>query len=54
MQGEAKKVLYAAMYCEGQYTGAISYVVCENKRYWSKDDRSRFGELTKIISAHLA
>lgn len=54
MQGEAKTVLYAAMYCEGQYTGAISYVVCENKRYWSKDDRSRFGELTKIISAHLA
>ena len=28
MQGDAKTVVYAAMYCEGRYTGAISYVVC--------------------------
>lgn len=53
MQGEAKTVLYAAMYCEGKYTGAISYVVCSEKRYWSKQNRSQLGELTKIISAHL-
>lgn len=54
MQGGAKTVVYAAMYCEGKYTGAISYVVCGNKRYWSKQSRCQFGELTKIISAHLA
>lgn len=54
MQGEAKTVLYAAMYCEGKYTGAISYVVCREKRYWSKQHRKELGEVTKIISAHLA
>lgn len=54
MQGDAKTVLYAAMYCEGKYTGAISYVVCSNKRYWTKQNRSQLGELTKLISAHLA
>lgn len=54
MQGEAKTVLYAAMYCEGRYTGAVSYVTCGAKRFWSKQDRARLGELTKIISAHLA
>ena len=54
MQGGAKTVLYAAMYCEGKYTGAISYVVCREKRYWSKQSRKELGEVTKIISAHLA
>lgn len=54
VQGRAKTVVYAAMYCEGQYTGAISYVVCSEKRYWTRENRSQLGELTKIISAHLA
>lgn len=54
MQEEAKTVLYAAMYLEGKYTGAISYVVCREKRYWSKQNRKELGEVTKIISAHLA
>ena len=54
VQGNAKTVLYAAMYCEGQYTGAISYVVCSQKRYWSKQQRSQLSEITRIISAHLA
>ena len=54
MQGNARTVLYAAMYCEGKYTGAISYVVCSNERYWSKMDRKQIGELSKIISAHIA
>lgn len=54
MQGDAKTVLYAAMYCEGTYVGAISYVVCSNKRYWSKQNRLQLSELTKLISAHLA
>ena len=54
MQGGAKTVVYAAMYCEGQYTGAISYVTCQEKRYWSKQGRKQLGEVTKIISAHLA
>lgn len=53
MQGGAKTVVYVAMYCEGKYRGAISYVTCESKRYWSKQNRSQMGELTKIISAHL-
>lgn len=54
MQGEAKTVLYAAMYCEGKYTGAISYVVCREKRHWSPKSRKELGEVTKIISAYLA
>lgn len=54
MQGDAKTVLYAAMYLEGKYTGAISYVVCREKCYWSKQNRKELGEVTKIISAHLA
>lgn len=53
MQGGAKTVVFAAMYCEGKYKGAIAYVSCENRRYWSKQNRSQLGELTKIISAHL-
>lgn len=54
MQGGAKTVLYAAMYCEGQYTGAISFVTCEEKRYWTKKERSQLGELTKLVSAYLS
>ena len=54
MQGDAKTVVYAAMYCEGRYTGAISYVVCGQKRFWSRENRRQIGELTKIVSAHLA
>ena len=54
MQGGAQTVLYAAMYCEGRYMGAISYVVCNSVRYWSKQDRKQLGELTKIVSAHMA
>ena len=54
MQGGAKTVLYAAMYCEGSYIGAISYVVCREKRRWSQRNRIELSEVTKIISAHLA
>lgn len=54
VQGDAKTTVYAAMYCEGKYTGAISYVVCGSKRFWSRQQRRQLGELTKIISAHLA
>lgn len=55
MQGGAKTVVYAAMYCEGSVLpGAISYVTCQEKRYWSKQGRKQLGEVTKIISAHLA
>lgn len=54
MQGGARTVLYAAMYCEGKYTGAISYVVCSATRFWSKQDRKQLGELSKIISAHMS
>lgn len=54
MQGDAKTVVYAAMYCEGKYTGAISYVTCREKRYWTRETRKELGEVTKIISAHLS
>lgn len=54
MQAGAQTVLYGAMYCEGKYTGSIAYVVCSGERYWSKMDRKQLGELSKIISAHMA
>ena len=54
MQGNAKTILCTAMYCEGKYVGAISYVVCDQKRYWTKQDRFQLSEITKVISAHLA
>ncbi|MCD8014254.1 MAG: EAL domain-containing protein [Lachnospiraceae bacterium] len=54
MQGKAKTVVYAALYCEGSYTGAISYVVCNEKRQWNETQRHQLAILTKIISAHLA
>ena len=54
MQGDAKTVVYAAMYCEGRYTGAISYVVCKEKRNWSNEMLKQISEVTKIISAHFA
>ena len=54
VQGGARTVVYAAMYCEGKYVGAIAYNVCTDKRYWSKQDRKQLGELAKIISAHLS
>lgn len=53
VQGGAKTVVYAAMYCEGKYIGAISYVTCRNQRQWSKQNLYQIGELTKIIAAHL-
>lgn len=54
MQGQAKTVLYAAMFSEGRYIGAVSYVTCGAKRFWSKQDRATVGELAKIIAAHLS
>lgn len=54
MQGDAKTVLYAAMYQDGSYTGAISFVVCKEKRYWSEKNRRQLGEVTKLISIHMA
>ncbi|MDO4556021.1 MAG: EAL domain-containing protein [Lachnospiraceae bacterium] len=53
MQGDAKTIVYAGMYSEGQYIGAIAYVSCNSKRYWPKQLRSQLGEVTKIIAAHL-
>lgn len=52
MQGDAKTVVYSSMYCEGRYTGAISYVVCKEKRNWSDEMLKQLSEVTKIISAH--
>lgn len=52
MQGDAKTIVYSSMYCEGRYTGAISYVVCKEKRNWSDEMLKQLSEVTKIISAH--
>ncbi|MCC8045176.1 MAG: EAL domain-containing protein [Clostridiales bacterium] len=54
MQGNAKTTLYAALYCEGKYTGAISFVVCSEKRQWATAERHQIALLAKILSAHLA
>lgn len=51
--GDGRTMVYAAMYCEGKYTGEISFVTCREKRHWSKEDRSKMAELAKIISAHM-
>ena len=40
MQGGAQTVVYAAMYGEGEYQGAIAYVVCGSKRYWTPQNLS--------------
>ena len=53
MQGEAKTVVYTAMYTEGEYQGAIAYVVCGSKRFWTTQSRKELGEITKIINAYL-
>ncbi len=42
------------MYCEGRYTGAITYAVCKEKRSWSNEMLKQLSEVTKIISAHFA
>lgn len=54
IQGEAKTIVCVAMYCEGRYTGAITYVVCKEKRSWSNEMLKQLSEVTKIISAHFA
>lgn len=54
MQGGAQTVVYASMYGEGEYQGAIAYVVCGSKRYWTPQNRRELGEITKIINAYLS
>ena len=41
IQGEAKTIVSVAMYCEGRYTGAITYAVCKEKRSWSIQKRKQ-------------
>ena len=41
IQGEAKTIVCVAMYCEGRYMGAITYVVCKEKRSWSIQKRKQ-------------
>ena len=54
MQEDTKTVVYASMYCEGHYTGAIAYSVCKEKRNWSNEMLKQLSEVTKIIAAHFA
>lgn len=53
MQGGVKTAVYTAIYNEGEYQGAVAYIVCGSKRFWSTQSRRELGELTKIITAYL-
>lgn len=41
--GRAQTVVYAAMCGGGEYQGAIAYVVCGGKRYWTPQNRRGLG-----------
>ncbi|MGM9569000.1 MAG: GGDEF domain-containing protein, partial [Phascolarctobacterium sp.] len=47
-----KTVLIAPMFWQGQMVGFITYAVCNQKRYWSKNTKQQLSELSKIIAAH--
>ena len=53
MQGGVKTAVYTAIYNEGEYQGAVAYIVCGSKRFWSTQSRRELRELTKIITAYL-
>lgn len=53
MQGGVKTAVYTAIYNEGEYQGAVAYIVCGSKRFWTTQSRRELGELTKIITAYL-
>lgn len=53
MQGGVKTAVYTAIYSEGEYQGAVAYIVCGSKRFWTTQSRRELGELTKIITAYL-
>lgn len=49
-----KSVLYSAMYNEGKYVGAVSYVVYSDDKVWAEEEKTDLGELTKVISMYLS
>ena len=53
-RGNSKSIVYASMYCEGHYIGAVSYSTCVERRRWLRQERSQLGKLAKIISNHLS
>lgn len=53
LQDDASTVLYAAMYNEGRYMGAVAFTSCGEKRFWSRERRREVSELTKLIAAYL-
>lgn len=53
MQGDAKTVLYIAMYDDGKYIGAVSFTTCHDKRFWSKDKRRELSEITKLFCLYM-
>ncbi len=53
-RGNSKSIIYASMYCEGRYIGAVAYSTCVERRRWLRQERSQLGKLAKIISNHLS
>ena len=52
VQGDAKTVLYVAAYDDGEYRGAVSFVTCKDKRFWSTDKRRELSEVVKLFSVY--
>lgn len=53
MAPDAKTTLYTAMYDNGQYIGGMSYAICSQKRFWSKDKRKELATVSKIIATYI-
>ena len=51
VQDDTQTVLYAAMYNDGRYVGAVAFTNCEEKRFWSRERRREVSELTRLIAA---
>ena len=48
----AKNILLAPMFWQGQMVGVMTFSVCQKTRHWSKHTKQQLSELTKIITGH--
>ena len=53
-KANAKSILLAPMFWQGQMTGLVIFSVCNKARHWSRQTKQQLNELTKIITAHHA
>lgn len=49
---QSKTALIAPMFWQGQMIGCITYAICRQKRFWSKNTKQQLSELSKIMAAH--